>query len=413
MLLTETISERYGRKTVGEIGLEIEIETQDGFDFPPAPKYWSVHVDGSLRNGLEYSLRNPLSLEELPVALDIWKNSIYNTKCRPSIRTSVHVHFNVIPYTVLQVLNIISVYWLLENVILRYAGNYREGNLFCLRIKDADQAVDNITSQLSETRFDFANFGEGNYKYAALNIASVARLGSLEFRGLQGIYDPVMIMSWVKLHHKLIHEAISFSNPKEILKFYEQSSVNNFCSRFLTPEFVQILPTLSPTFVNLIKENLGYLIEVAQSHKTFTDEGIKKKQKRKPKPWEEPFNVIIDEFGGEEAEEIRHEALIEDDRENLNWRNNPEANRFIQQFQARPVIPEPAFVVPPDGWIRAGEMIRADDTINIVNNRLVIPRNRAPRDLDERNRQRTEARTRQLNQFRDLVRPRGNDATEF
>src|SRR5690606_25615934 len=125
----------------GDIGLEIEVEgsLKAIADVHAQPKYWTSKQEGSLRGGVEYVLYSPVPMKELPDALDeIGKVFEQCPKIVRSIRCSTHMHVNVSDLTIQQIYNVIGYYYLIEDILVNTQGPVRKGNLFCLRMSDAE-----------------------------------------------------------------------------------------------------------------------------------------------------------------------------------------------------------------------------------------------------------------------------------
>ena len=122
----------------GDIGVEIEVE---GIGIPAARKYWSNEEDGSLKGeSREFVLKEPSTLEGVKDALG-YLDALYTaneTTVHDSVRAGVHIHINCQKLTMTQLYNFMVVYLILENVLVKWCGNYRQGNLFCLKASDAE-----------------------------------------------------------------------------------------------------------------------------------------------------------------------------------------------------------------------------------------------------------------------------------
>lgn len=194
----------------GTFGIEIETETLDEYATPRLA-LWDVHNDGSLRNfGREYVLKTPLSFgAPLDTALEEFKNSTSHLKfIQDSISTSVHVHVNMLNEDFRTFANFVTVYTLVENLLIRFSGPDRKSNLFCLPIVDAEETYRNIKTLFQN--FEKKNFkaihhmDAANCKYAALNLASLARFGSLEIRSFRGVTDTKIIRNWVGIIDRML-----------------------------------------------------------------------------------------------------------------------------------------------------------------------------------------------------------------
>jgi hypothetical protein len=236
----ETLME-LGQKhtTPGEIGVELEAE---GSLSSPPLGYWSVVPDGSLRNGgMEYVLKKPIDYTQLGKALDEFVNG--TTACKfdlNSPRTSCHVHFNAQTYTFKQIYAIIGAYWMFEDILLQHCGPSRVSNLFCLPASAAQKQVNDVVDSVRKTlttwnqRFLLA-FSQDYYKYAALNLSCLMKYGSLEFRGMRGIYTKKEISDWVGMLRHMIQKAAELNSPVQVYQVFKDASPMGLVDYFFGP----------------------------------------------------------------------------------------------------------------------------------------------------------------------------------
>lgn len=186
-----------------EVGIEIEMEGQrvrGGFAVAPL-NFWRLDADGSLRGAesCEYILRQPIVREEVPLALSELKGYLKanQAKIDKSDRAGVHVHLNVQKEENEKVMNFVLLYLVFEDIIVRYCGDNREGNLFCLRSRDADSMLVALTN--AKQTGAFGPLQHDHYRYASLNVTSLIKYGSLEFRSLETPTNLDEINGWVKI----------------------------------------------------------------------------------------------------------------------------------------------------------------------------------------------------------------------
>lgn len=183
--------------TEGDFGIEIEIEG-DRVTIP-RNQYWNQEADGSLRpkpECCEYVLKKPLSYEGAIKAID-WLNKQHKeagTVANWSFRCSTHVHLNVQEMLVKDLLILTYLYYIFEEPIVKWAGEERVGNRFCLRLQDSMEIPFTVEEVFSN------NLGRINgdaIRYAALNLAAISKYGSIEFRSLNGTTDKERISKWL------------------------------------------------------------------------------------------------------------------------------------------------------------------------------------------------------------------------
>lgn len=211
------IRKLYANQPVGgEIGIEIELEGKNVGQINA--RGWSNEADGSLRGeSAELVLRVPVDREEVREYLDRVTAGIKKASAVPvdTGRAGVHVHVNVQELTVKELFNLICGYLIFEVPLTRFCGGHREGNLFCLRARDAEQLISVIVRSLREKNFwEYAD----NIRYAALNLSSLAKYGSLEFRAMRSTVDMDCIHKWVTYITKIKDWSKQFNDPQEIIQ---------------------------------------------------------------------------------------------------------------------------------------------------------------------------------------------------
>lgn len=211
-----------GKKEVkGDVGLEIEVESTKADVFPKQgtiAEFWSYHQDGSLRgaDNAEYILTKPIEFAAVGDAVDkLW--TVFaerKAELADSNRTSVHVHVNISPFYLNRLASLMALWFTFEDVLAHWCGDHRVGNLFCLRAKDGPNVVRRCAEFIA-TGGSGNIFGEGMH-YAALSPTSIFRLGSLEFRTLQGCKEPETIKTWVSIIQRMYEVSDHFKDPRVI-----------------------------------------------------------------------------------------------------------------------------------------------------------------------------------------------------
>lgn len=257
------------RSRKGEIGIEIECEGRD-LPIDIQSKYWAVVADGSLRNGgLEYILRNPIMRKDVSTTLREWRDATTGVVFDFTSRTSVHVHVNIGNYTIREVMNVFTAFWLLENVLVGLNGKTREGNLFCLRVKDAESLPIDLVESLEKGKP--LNVCTDHYRYAALNPAAITKYGSAEFRFIKGTADIERIEFWVGALYQLVTTAKNFKNPEDVLALYD-NNITRFLTTFLPQNVVdEIVRTYPTTYIDMLGENYSHVLNLAKAVQNMAD----------------------------------------------------------------------------------------------------------------------------------------------
>lgn len=224
-----TVASKYRVEEVvgARVGLELEIE---GDNLPRDVRsvvdsegkiIWEAKPDGSLRNGgMEYVFRRPLGSVATQEALQAFGEFMDKCGARPdySFRTSTHCHVNVSNLELDNVKTIVALFTLFEDEYINFCARTRKANRFCLAAKDADGVVENFRRFLRSG--DLPDQGRG--KYSALNICTLARFGTLEFRCLEGTNDWNRIFTWVRALLALRKAGKEIGTVKALMKLSPQ-----------------------------------------------------------------------------------------------------------------------------------------------------------------------------------------------
>lgn len=244
----------------GEYGLEIETETKNPYVLPIFT-YWDVKPDGSLRDfGQEYVLKAPVDYgKPLTEALEEFRNKTSKVDfIQDSNSTSVHVHCNILLEKWQSVGNFLTIYTLIENLLMEVAGDSRRNNLFCLPIRSVpavnSTSID-IFKLVHKKTFEFNRIMDpGSIKYAALNLATITRFGSLEIRSFRGVTDISIIQSWIDILHRIRMFSRENITPPEILDQYRDKG-KKFLKEILEDEWEEIR---DPDEDKMLMDNLWF-----------------------------------------------------------------------------------------------------------------------------------------------------------
>lgn len=227
-------------KTDGKFGIEIEVEGSR-LDIPNN-KFWKMEIDGSLRprpECVEYVFRTPLSYKDSVTAIH-WLNANHakrETKLDWSFRCSTHVHLNVQEYELSRLFRLLFIYYILENLLVHWSGKEREGNRFCLRMADSGE----IPIQTSRIfRENLQPIEENRIRYSALNIASLRKYGSIEFRSLNGTTEFARLDKWLKAIVSLEAASQRYESVEAIFKAATKD-INRFAIDVFGEEFFKEL----------------------------------------------------------------------------------------------------------------------------------------------------------------------------
>lgn len=217
----QTLSELLGiEPVVGDWGIEIEAEGKNMVQVGRSSPQWKSEDDPSLRGNYpderhEFVLKKPILLEEVPLAMDSLIKSQAEAKIKFSFRTSVHVHMNVSAMTREQICSVVYLYLLFEEPLINFCGASRKANRFALRLRDAEYMMEAIKLMFMGEEHAWHRMPMDQMRYSSLNLESMAKYGSLEFRGMRGTMDKETIVTWVNLLN-FIKEYASKNSVKQI-----------------------------------------------------------------------------------------------------------------------------------------------------------------------------------------------------
>ena len=242
------------------IGIEIEMEGE----VLPAnfPKWWSGVGDGSLRGvALEYVLKVPCERGKVLGRLEWLQDRLAKTAGTvliPSDRCGVHIHVNCQEMTSLQVINFAILYLIFEDVLVKWCGEQREGNLFCLRASDADRIIQGLIICRREDRLNHMQCDE--YRYGAINLSAIAKYGSVEFRAMQTPKDFKHINTWAQMLLKVQDASLAYKEPHEIIEHVSMRGSDHLL-RQVFQEYTKALKC--PEMDGLILEGVRRVQEIA------------------------------------------------------------------------------------------------------------------------------------------------------
>lgn len=224
-------------------GVECEIESvKNQKDF----EYFTATHDGSLRNeGIEF-ISQPLDLDMLVTQFKKLHVHLeyYDKDVAFSPRTSTHVHINCRTLDESTVRQLVLLYALYEEFFFAMVNKDRRTNIHCVPLTET------FLPQLYQSSIQ--RMTSNWHKYTALNVLPLAKLGSIEFRHLQGTDDVVLFTEWVSTLNNLWHlsqrvnlTAEALANPDQLRAWWRE----------LFKDSPRIL-ALEPAFPNMIQNSL-------------------------------------------------------------------------------------------------------------------------------------------------------------
>jgi hypothetical protein len=219
------------------VGVEIELENFSGSLSAAARSYWSGVGDPSLRHGgIELVLTYPLSGIDLVRAFESIRSTI--THATAGERTSVHVHLDVRSWDSKLLQKFLLMYAVAEPILFKYIGQEREKNIYCWPFYHTEHVLRYIglssaKSSAADIQRLSRSFSSDHDKYGAVNMGSLRRLGSLEFRQFRGTTDVDDIIKWINIIYALKLGATTLSdNVDELYAQLEGMTYQQFIDAY-------------------------------------------------------------------------------------------------------------------------------------------------------------------------------------
>lgn len=240
---------RHNPKAGDMFGVEIECEGRNvnwTGENEEILKGWRPEYDGSLRDNQgppqEWIFNGPAKYEASQKRIDDLFDYFDKRKAKIvcSNRTSIHVHFNVGDKNAYQVVNIFILFTILEDLLDRFCGEDRNGNLFCLSSRRAEDQVQWMMDACFKKR-TFAVFRE-HFRYCSLNMASINKFGTVEFRGMRGLDNREDVQAWLKIIKELTDFACyTMQNPVDLIQDISVKTPEGFLAEVFSPDSLALL----------------------------------------------------------------------------------------------------------------------------------------------------------------------------
>lgn len=270
--LDHTLKSTLRRKDPGPaVGIELEVEYPD--TVIPATivnDAWLTTGEGSLRNGVEYVSNGPQPLDSINEVID----NLYvqlPKRAKSTIRCSTHLHVNCLHLTFRQIFGAIAFYYLIEDLLVDKHPDNRKGNLFCLRMSDAENVWEDLLTSVTEAqqngdpRMYFSLFSQDRHKYAALNLYMLKTLGTMEFRFMQAFLHRSGMAQWVDILTKVVYRGSAYE-AEEHLRLFNDLDTTAYLSKILGEDHTRyLIEGKTKTEVNtLMHKNYDFVFDLAR-----------------------------------------------------------------------------------------------------------------------------------------------------
>lgn len=186
------------------VGIEIELEGLSSSSVSSLVS-WNRVSEGSV-NGFELVLNRPTAGEDLFCAIDELRSLRIEDPSRVfTPRTSVHIHIDIRDLTFPQLINFITLATMFEPVLYNYVAEHRKHNHFCWQLGECQELIKRIHNVMSYANTPTLRsalnheFSSGSTKYAGINLSSIPRYGSLEFRMHEGTAEAPALIRWINI----------------------------------------------------------------------------------------------------------------------------------------------------------------------------------------------------------------------
>lgn len=251
------------KQVAGDIGIEIEVE---GRNLPAATASWLKTDDGSLKpqfEAAEYVLRKPCAVKAVEKVLKELKDAYKETGTTVdhTYRAGIHAHINVQELTMAEMVNMVLLFIIMEDGFLQFCEDSRIGNHFCLRTSDASYFTHMLwkACEMNDTRY----LKTDDLRYSAINLQSLHKYGSIEFRCLESTDDFDKVEKWCKMLYKLREGAVKYPNPREMLMSFSRGGFEKVVDEVMG-EYAPIIKT-SKNWRKEVREGLWRAQDIAFS----------------------------------------------------------------------------------------------------------------------------------------------------
>lgn len=224
----------------GRISTEIEAEFITAPVLDGIPPAFTPVADGSLlHNGVEYITRRPTSVIGIKKDIaELYSTPRFREDYLPSTRTSTHFHVNIQHLTKDQLITVLLAYYSIEPLLFNFVGKTREDNLFCLPLYSATGGL-RAVKMIIEDQYNDLYKSFQKFKYAALNVANVARLGTIEFRHMYGTFDEKVLFDWIDIIDNITSIFNHYETPEALWADYQEDRAK-LCAKILGQTKVEI-----------------------------------------------------------------------------------------------------------------------------------------------------------------------------
>ena len=186
------------------VGVEVEVEGWNGIHeiiHDGSVLSWQSKEDHSLhKQGREFVV-GPITGDDLVTHIEGFCRHAKKNKFQRSIRTAIHVHLDCThDKTTTFIGHLVSTYMAVEHALYAYCGQWRKYCGFCNTLSEAEAPLEQIRALIQASKpMDVLKTVKSLGRYSGLNLASLAKFGTVEFRMLPTTYASDEILNWINI----------------------------------------------------------------------------------------------------------------------------------------------------------------------------------------------------------------------
>lgn len=214
------------------VGVEIEVEGWNGVHEilnNGSPTSWQSKEDHSLhKNGREF-VCGPITGQELITNIEAFCRHATKNNFSRSIRTAIHVHLDCThDKTNTFIGHLVATYMAVEHALYSYCGQWRKYCGFCNTLADAEAPLESIRGLVKAKKsLEVVRIIKGLGRYSGLNLASLAKFGTVEFRMLPTTYASDEVVMWINIVESIYRYAEWLEqNETTVQQQYKQLGAN-------------------------------------------------------------------------------------------------------------------------------------------------------------------------------------------
>jgi hypothetical protein len=242
------------REIDGEkFGVELELEGRNVAMADVATRGWNRHQEPSLRGeAIEYTTSGAIPHEETKKRVSelFAKFKEHKVNIKDSLRTSTHVHLNFSSKPLKQALNFFVLFTVLEELLQYYSGEDRKGNLFCISSREAEGIIGILMNSVRNC--NLANFAGDRYKYAACNLSTLYKFGTIEVRTMKGATSADQINNWLDILNDMYeYSCKKMKSPAQLVNDLSMLGAEGFMKSIFQPANYKELMSHFPAVATL------------------------------------------------------------------------------------------------------------------------------------------------------------------